>query len=145
MLLKLLVGSVPVIGTLVGAAFVVPSSLPLLLRQVLLCITGVGGTMVAERCLFGSRWRRILTTLGFVAPRARAAAVAIVVSLPMWLFLPLYGRLADAPFALTREWLPILLAVILVNGLAEEVIHRACIFGGSVRHPKASARAVRNR
>ena len=145
MLLKLLVGSVPVIGTLVGAAFVVPSSLPLLLRQVLLCITGVGGTMVAERCLFGSRWRRILTTLGFVAPRARAAAVAIVVSLPMWLFLPLYGRLADAPFALTREWLPILLAVILVNGLAEEVIHRACIFGGLVRHPKASARAVRNR
>jgi membrane protease YdiL (CAAX protease family) len=101
--------------------------------------------MVAERCLFGSRWRRILTTLGFVAPRARAAAVAIVVSLPMWLFLPLYGRLADAPFALTREWLPILLAVILVNGLAEEVIHRACIFGGLVRHPKASARAVRNR
>lgn len=54
MLLKLLVGSVPVIVTLVGAAFVVPSSFPLLLRQVLLCIIGVGGTMVAERFLFGS-------------------------------------------------------------------------------------------
>ncbi|HVH27663.1 MAG TPA: CPBP family intramembrane glutamic endopeptidase [Vicinamibacterales bacterium] len=129
MLLKLLVGSVPVIVILVGAAFVVPSSFPLLLRQVLLCVIGVGGTMLAERLLFGPGWARVVATLGFIPPRAPAAMVAIVVSLPMWVFLPLYGRLVDVPFALTRGWLPTLLGVILVNGLAEEVIHRAFIFG----------------
>jgi membrane protease YdiL (CAAX protease family) len=99
------------------------------LRQVLLCVIGVGGTMVAERLLFGSRWRRIVSTLGFVAPRARATIAAVVVSLPMWLFLPMYGWLADTPFLLNRDWLAILLGVIFVNGVAEEVIHRAFIFG----------------
>jgi membrane protease YdiL (CAAX protease family) len=129
MLSKLLIGSVPVIVILVAAAFVVPPGFPLLLRQVLLFVVGVGGTMVAERLLFGPGWTRIVTALGFVAPGARAATVAIVVSVPMWSFLPLYGRFTATPVALARDWLPILLGVILVNGLAEEAIHRAFIFG----------------
>jgi hypothetical protein len=53
MLLPLLVWSVPVIAILVGAAFVVPPSVPILLRQVVLCVIGVGGITVAERRLFG--------------------------------------------------------------------------------------------
>lgn len=85
--------------------------------------------MVAERRLFGSGWRQIVSALGFVAPRPRAVLVAMVVSLPMWLFLPMYVRSIDAPSSLTPGWLPILLGVILVNGVAEEVIHRAFIFG----------------
>lgn len=101
MLFTLLVGAVPVIAILVGAAFVVPLSFPLLLRQILLCVIGVGGTMAGERLLFGSRWRRIVATLGFVAPCARAAIVATVVSLPMWLFLPLYGGLQTRLFRST--------------------------------------------
>jgi membrane protease YdiL (CAAX protease family) len=129
MLLMLLVGSVPVIAMLVSAAFVLPPDMPVLLRQVLLCVIGVAGITVAERRLFGSGWRPVVATLGFVAPRPRAVVVAIVVSVPMWSFLPIYGRLAGAPSSLTPDWLPILLGVILVNGVAEEVIHRAFIFG----------------
>jgi membrane protease YdiL (CAAX protease family) len=129
MLLRLLVASVPVIAILVGAAFVVPPSVPVLLRQVVLCVIGVGGIMVAERRLFGNGWRRTVAALGFVTPRPRAVLVAMVVSLPMWLFLPIVARLAAAPFAPSADWLPILLGVILVNGVAEEVIHRAFIFG----------------
>lgn len=129
MLLRLIVGSAPVIVILVGAAFVVPPGFPVLLRQILLCVVGVGGIVVAERLLFGRKWRRIPVILGFVAPRPRAAVVAIVVSLPMWLFLPLYGWLVAAPFTLSRDWTAIFLGVILVNGIAEEVIHRAFIFG----------------
>jgi membrane protease YdiL (CAAX protease family) len=125
----LLVGSVPVIAILVSAAFVLPPGMPILLRQVLLCGIGVAGIAVAERRLFGSGWRRIVATLGFVAPGPRAVVVAIVVSVPMWLFLPIHGRLADAPSSLNPDWLPILLGVILVNGVAEEVIHRAFLFG----------------
>jgi membrane protease YdiL (CAAX protease family) len=129
MLLPLLVWSVPVIAMLVGAAFVVPPSVPVLLRQVVLCVIGVGGIMVAERRLFGNGWRQIIAALGFVVPRSRAVLAAMVVSLPMWLFLPMYLRFIDAPSSLNPGWLPILLGVILVNGMAEEVIHRAFIFG----------------
>ncbi len=129
MLLLLLVGSIPVIAILVSAAFVLPPDMPVLLRQVLLCVVGVAGITVAERRVFGSGWRRVIATLGFVAPSPRTVVVAMVVSVPMWLFLPVYGRLTGAPASLNPDWLPILLGVILVNGVAEEVIHRAFIFG----------------
>ena len=45
----------------------------------------------------------------------------------MWSFLPITRHLPDAP--LHPDWLPILIGVILVNGVAEEMIHRAFIFG----------------
>lgn len=129
MLLTLLVWSVPVIAILVGAAFVVPPGVPVLLRQALLCVIGVGGIITAERVLFGRGWRRVAAALGFVAPRPQAIVVAMVVSLPMWLFLPIHGHLTGAPSSLNRDWPAILLGVILVNGVTEEVIHRAFIFG----------------
>jgi membrane protease YdiL (CAAX protease family) len=129
MLRMLLVGSVPIIALLVGAAFVLPSGLPALPRQILLSVIGIAGIAVAERRLFGSGSRRIVAALGFVAPRPRAVVAAMAVSLPMWLYLPIHAQLAEAPWSLSREWLPILLGVILLNGVAEEVIHRAFIFG----------------
>src|SRR5262245_11230477 len=128
-LLKLLIGAVPVIAVLVAAAFLTPPELPLLQRQILLFLWGVGGMPVAERVLFGADWRRAYMTLGFVSPRRRAVVVALLASVPMWLFLPLYGSVSGIAIVLNPDWLPILLGVILVNGLAEEVIHRAFIFG----------------
>lgn len=129
MLLMLLVGSIPVIAIMVGAAFVVPAGFPFLPRQVLLCLAGIAGIAVAERRLFGSGWRRIFATLGFVRPRPRAVFVAIVASLPMWLYLPIHAWLVGESWSLNRDWMPILLGVILVNGVAEEAIHRGFIFG----------------
>ena len=128
-LLKILAGAVPVIAVLVAAAFLVPPDFPLLLRQILLFICGVGGMFIAERALFGPDWSRVRAALGFVSPRWRAVLVALAVSLPMWLFLPLYGWTFAIPIAVNPGWLAILIGVILVNGLAEEVIHRAFIFG----------------
>jgi len=126
---KVVLGAAPVIAVLVAAAFVVPPDFPYLERQLILFAVGVGGIVVAERFLFGTRWRRVPTALGFVVPRGRAVAVALIVSLPMWLFLPLYGWATRTPVALDRAWPQILLGVILVNGVAEEVIHRAFVFG----------------
>lgn len=128
-LLRVIVGSVPVIAGLVGAAFFIPPDFPLLLRQALLFVWGVGGIFVAERLLFHTDVFRIPANLGFVAPRWRAVIVAILVSLPMWLFVPLIGWATGTPIALNAAWLPILLGVVLVNGLTEEVVHRAYIFG----------------
>ncbi len=129
MLGKVLAGSVPVIAILVAAAFLTPPDFPLLARQMLLCAVGVGGMVLAERLLFGPGPRRVARALGLVVPTARAVIVALIVSLPMWLFLPVYGWATGTTVGLNREWLPILIGVVLVNGIAEEVIHRAFVFG----------------
>jgi membrane protease YdiL (CAAX protease family) len=129
MLLKALAGAVPVIALLIAAAFVVPADFPLLPRQIILCAIGVGGIAIAEWLLFGPGWGRVVAAIGFVRPNARAIAVALLVSLPMWLFLPVYAALSGTPAGVRVEWLAILIGVILVNGIAEEVIHRAFVFG----------------
>jgi membrane protease YdiL (CAAX protease family) len=126
---KVVVGAVPVIGGLVAAAFVIPADFPLLPRQTILFAWAVGGIALAEYFLFERGAGRIATAMGLVAPRRRAVLVAMLVSLPMWLFLPLHGALAGIPVSLHPDWAAILLGVILVNGLAEEVIHRAFVFG----------------
>jgi membrane protease YdiL (CAAX protease family) len=129
MLGKVLVGAVPVIALLVAAAFLPVSPSALLLRQLVLAAIGIGGIMVAERLLFGGTWGRGLTTIGFTAPQPRAVIVAVICGFPMWLFLPVYGSLNGIPVGLQLDWMSILLGVILVNGLAEEAIHRGFIFG----------------
>jgi membrane protease YdiL (CAAX protease family) len=126
---KVIVGSVPVIAVLVAAAFFVPPDFPMLWRQVLLALWGVGGILIADRLFFSPDWGRALAAIGFVAPRWRAVAVALIVSLPMWLFLPLYSMATGTLVGIRPEWLSILVGVILVNGLAEESIHRGFIFG----------------
>lgn len=138
---KVLVGAVPVIAGLVAAAFLIPPDFPLLLLQLLLFAWAVAGIALAEYLLFDRRPTRIIAAMGVVAPRWRAVIVAILVSLPMWLFLPLYGPLVGVLIALNPQWPAILLGVILVNGLAEEVIHRAFVFG-HLRRERSFARAA---
>ncbi len=126
---RVLIGSAPVIAVMVAVAFLTPPDFPLLARQALLFGWAVVGIGVAEFLLFGPGFPRIVAALGFVAPRWRAVAVALIVSLPMWLFLPLYGRAMGTPTAILPGWPAVLLGVVLVNGLAEEIIHRAFVFG----------------
>jgi membrane protease YdiL (CAAX protease family) len=128
-LLRVLIGSVPVIALLVGAAFVVPPEFPMLARQLVFFAIGTGGILIAERLLFGPDWGRALAGVGFRRPAGRAVIVALLVSLPMWLFLPFYGALTGPPVGLRPDWLPILMGLILVNGITEEVIHRGFVFG----------------
>lgn len=128
-LASVLIGSVPVIAILVGAAFITPPEFPLLMRNLLLFAWAAAGIFVAEYALFGPGRVRIAAAMGLVAPRWRATAVATVASVPMWLSLPVYGWLTGAPMGINSGWLGILLSVVLLNGLAEELIHRAFVFG----------------
>jgi len=128
-LVKVYCAAILVIIPLVAAAWFTPANFPMLLRQILLCAWGVGATFGAERLLFRTPWGEAKRGLGFVPARRRAVIGALLVSVPMWLFLPLFAWLNDVPVRLQPNWLALLIGVILVNGLAEEVIHRAFVFG----------------
>src|SRR5690606_5985194 len=95
----------------------------------LLCAWGVGATLAAERLLFSRTWRQAWQAVGFVQARLPAVVAALLVSLPMWLFLPLLAWFRDIPVQLQPGWPALLVGVILVNGIAEEVLHRGFVFG----------------
>lgn len=141
-LVKVYGAAIVVIIPLIAAAWVIPTDFPMLLRQMLLCVWGVGATFVAERWLFRpTSWREATRTLGFVPPRGAAVLVALLVSLPMWLFLPLFAWRSEVAISLQSNWLALLLGVVLVNGITEEVIHRAFVFG-HLRREQSFARAA---
>lgn len=128
-LIKVYVAAGLVIIPLVAAAFFTPPDFPMLLRQVLLCVWGVGATLGFERLLFSGSWGRAWQRVGFVRVRRSMGLVALLVSLPMWLFLPLLAWLQDTPIQLRSDGWALLVGVILVNGITEEVIHRGFVFG----------------
>jgi hypothetical protein len=96
-LVKVYAAAIVVMIPLVAAAFFTPPDFPMLLRQVLLCAWGVGATLAAERLLFSRSWRQTWRSVGFVPARLPAVVVALLVSLPMWLFLPLLAWLQNTP------------------------------------------------
>jgi len=128
-LIKVYSAGIIVIIPLIAAAWFIPADFPMLLRQILLCVWGVGATFMAERLLFRATWGKVVRTLGFVATRKSAVVVALLVSLPMWLFLPLFAWLNAAQIRFQPHWFALLIGVVLVNGITEEVIHRSFVFG----------------
>lgn len=141
-LVKVYFAAILVIIPLVAAAWFIPVGFPMLLRQILLCVWGVGATFVAERLLFRTSWGEAQRVLGFVPARRRAVIGALLVSVPMWLFLPLFAWLNGVPVRLQPGWLALLIGVILVNGITEEVIHRAFVFGHLRRERSFAAAAI---
>jgi membrane protease YdiL (CAAX protease family) len=126
---RVLVGAVPVIALLIAAAFVVPPTFPWLLRQSILTVIGVGGIALAEITLFRTARTALLAHLGFVAANRSTIFRCLLVSIPMWIYLPVMALASGAPVRVAPDAISILVGVILVNGIAEEVIHRAYVFG----------------
>ncbi|MBT1155566.1 CPBP family intramembrane metalloprotease [Aminobacter anthyllidis] len=140
---KVLIGSVPIIAVLVAAAFFTPTELSLLERQILLGMIAVGGIAFVERLLFGPDLPRVISAMGLTIPQRNASVVALLCSLPMWLFLPAYSLATSASIAVNNGWFAVLAGIILVNGIAEEVIHRAFVFGHLRRiHSFAAAATI---
>jgi membrane protease YdiL (CAAX protease family) len=128
-LVLLLVASVPIVAVLVAAAFLLPADFPWLSRQVLLAAIGIGGIALAETVLFRTPAPGLASRLGFVAASPRLLVACFAASLPMWLFLPVASAVTGSPLRIAPDWPLLVLGVILVNGLAEEVIHHAFFFG----------------
>ena len=129
LLIRLLAGTIPVIAMLVAAAFVLPAGFPWLPRQLLLGVIGIGGIALAEVVLFHTQLTDLPRRLGFIVPRTRFIIICVAASAPMWLFLPLASYLTGTPLLVAPNWPSIIFGVILVNGLAEESIHRTFFFG----------------
>lgn len=140
-LTKVYLAAIVVMIPLVAAAWFTPAGFPMLLRQILLCVWGVGATFVAERWLFRSTWGEATSTLGFVATKWPTVLVALLVSLPMWLFLPFYAWYSGVAISLQPDWLALLVGVVLLNGITEEVLHRAFVFG-HLRRERSFAQAA---
>ena len=66
---------------------------------------------------------------GICSRRKGTLEVALLASLPMWAFLPVFAWTSGIAVDLRPEWLSLLLGVVLVNGVTEEVIHRGFVFG----------------
>jgi membrane protease YdiL (CAAX protease family) len=129
-----------VIVPLVAAAWL-PAWFPYLLRQLLLCIWGVGAILVAERLLFSNTLQEALRAVGLASAPKPVLAAVLLASLPMWTFLPLFAWIAGAAVSPRPEWLSLLIGVVLVNGVTEEVIHRGFVFG-HVRRGRSFATAA---
>jgi membrane protease YdiL (CAAX protease family) len=126
---------------LVAATWLWPSGVPLLVRQLLLFSWGVAAILLAERLLFSGNASDSTRATGFVRARIPAVAAALLVSLPMWVFLPILAWGNGVVVALRPDWLELLLGVVLVNGITEEVIHRGFVFR-HLRHNRAFTRAA---
>jgi len=127
---------VPIILALVMAQFVLPADFPWLERQVLLASFGLGGLLIAEHWLnSGDQAENVFQRLGFRFPNRTGLTAAMLVSFPMWLFLPLITQ-HRGNFTLAENWIVILMGVFLVNGLTEEALHRGVVF----RHFRSASR-----
>jgi membrane protease YdiL (CAAX protease family) len=124
----ILVPAVIVIIPLVAAAWL-PPGFPLLLRQVLLCVWGVGAMLAAERLFFSRTLKEARVRLGGVRAGRSTLRVAVLASLPMWVFLPVFAWAKEIAVNLRPDFLSLFLGVLLVNGITEEVIHRGFVFG----------------
>jgi membrane protease YdiL (CAAX protease family) len=111
------------------AATWLPPGFPHLLRQLILCAWGVGAILAIERLVFSDTMSKALRSLGFVRAQGPAVVVALLASLPMWAFLPVFAWTRDSVVGLRPDWVQVLVGVVLVNGVTEEVIHRGFVFG----------------
>jgi membrane protease YdiL (CAAX protease family) len=138
---RVFAAAVTVVIPLIAATWFFPPGFPMLLRQAALCIWGVGAILVAERLLFSETLREAVRAIGFVPARTPALVVALLVSVPMWVFLPIFAWLNGVPVALRSDWPAVLVGVVLVNGVTEEAIRRSFVFG-HLRRERSFARAA---
>ena len=106
-----------------------PGAKPSFPQQVLLFLWGVGAILIAERLVFSETVSESLGALGFLRARMSTVVVAVLVSLPMWAFLPLFAWASGMSLDLRPGWAQLLVGVVLVNGITEEAIHRGFVFG----------------
>lgn len=100
----------------------------------LICALVVVTTLLVERLLFGRSPRQALGALGLGRPSRRGLLVALLVSLALLAYVPIFVFVTGQPVTLREGWLWIALGVFFQGGIAEELLWRGYLF----RHLRAT-------
>jgi membrane protease YdiL (CAAX protease family) len=100
----------------------------------LICGLVVVTALLVERLLFGRSPRQALDALGFGRPSGRGLLAALLASLALLVYVPIFVLVTGQPVTLRDGWLWIALGVFLQGGIAEELLWRGYLF----RHLRAT-------
>ena len=96
--------------------------------RILICIVVVGGVTIAWSLIKKVAPAQSLREVGFGVPKWRVIGVAVVISVIMLAFFPLYSSLANVRLPLQTNWPWILIGIITGVGIAEETLFRGYAF-----------------
>ncbi len=126
---KVLLGFVILDVPLVLMAWFLPLTMPPLLRQGLIAVWGVFGSLFVEMWLFNHTIPQALRQLGYGRPVWRAVWLALLITLPLWFTAPGYALITGETLTLNPNLFTLITGVVLINGLAEETVLRGFTFG----------------
>lgn len=95
----------------------------------LVCALVVATTLLVERLLFKTGPWQAIQELGLRYPDPRALGVALLVSLGLFVFFPLFSLVTGAQVSLRSDWLWLAFGLFAQHGLAEELLFRGFTFG----------------
>ena len=101
-------------------------SIPVIL---LLFVLAAAAVVVPEMLLFKSSLPEALRNVGIGRPRWSVILVALLITLPLLLYFPLFSLITRLPLVLYGDWPYRLLTVALMQGITEEIMFRGYIFG----------------
>jgi membrane protease YdiL (CAAX protease family) len=99
----------------------------------LICVLVIAAALLVERWLFGRTAWQALGALGFRRPRRLGLLIALLASLALLAYFPLFALVSGQPLSLRDGWLWIAFGVLLQGGIAEELLWRGYLF----RHLRA--------
>jgi len=85
--------------------------------------------LLLEKLFWGRQPLAAFRVLGFVQANWRAVAVAVIISALMLLFFPIFAWITRASITLKPAWWWIVIGGVALNGIAEETLFRAFVFG----------------
>lgn len=85
--------------------------------------------LLIEKLFWGRQPLAALRVLGFGRAKWQAILVAVIISVLMLLFFPLFAWATGAHITLKPDWWWIVIGGVALNGIAEETLFRAFVFG----------------
>lgn len=104
------------------------SSLDWTWARILICLVTVSGVTIAWGLLRKSSFTASFREVGFGVPDRRVTGMAIVISVIMLAFFPIYSALSNVNLPLQSNWFWILIGIIAGVGIAEETLFRGFVF-----------------
>ncbi len=96
--------------------------------RIMICLATVSGATMAWSSLRKTSLAESFREVGFGIPNWRVTAMAVVISIFMLAFFPMYSALSNIKLSLQNNWLWILIGIITGVGIAEETLFRGFVF-----------------